>query len=315
MQGTNLRYRSKSEQLRVKFAKVFYKNWRLYVLMLPAIVMQAIFCYGPMYGVQIAFKDYRTNLGIIGSEWIGFSHFERFLSYSDMWRMIKNTLRLSLYGYVGTPITICVALMLNELKPVWFKKTVQMVSYAPHFLSTVVICSMVTLFTDRSTGVINNIIELFGGTRTNFLADPKYFATLYVWSGVWQGVGWGTIIYLASLASVPQEQIEAATIDGANKIQTIWHVKLPTIRPTIIILLILSTGSIMGVSFEKTFLLKNELNAEASEVISTYTYRIGLLGSEFSYSAAIGLFNNIINIIILICVNKIAKKVGEVSIW
>ncbi len=277
--------------------------------------MHLIFCYAPMYGVQIAFKDYLTTTGIVGSPWIGLHNFRRFLNYSGMWKLFKNTLTLSLYGYVGTPITIFIALMLNELNPLWFKKTVQMVSYAPHFLSTVVVCSMLTLFTNRSGGVFNNIIAALGGERRDFLSIPEYFPSLYVWSGVWQGVGWGTIIYLAALSNVPQEQIEASQIDGANKLQTIWHVKLPTILPTIVILLILQTGSIMNVSFEKTFLLKNDLNAEKSTVISIYTYQIGLMDGKFSYSAAIGLFNNIINIFIMIIVNKAAKLIGEISIW
>ena len=298
-----------------RMLKSLSQSWELYILLLPAIAAQALFCYAPMYGVQIAFKEYITSEGIVGSEWIGLHNFIRFINYSSTWKLIRNTLRLSLYGYVGTPITIIIALMLNELEPAWYKKTIQMVSYAPHFLSTVVVCSMLTLFTDRATGVFNNIIEFFGGERKAFLAIPEMFPSLFVWSGVWQGVGWGTIIYLASLSNVPQDQIEASQIDGANKIQVIWHVKLPAILPTIVILLILSTGNIMNVSFEKTFLLKNDLNSEASNVISTYTYQIGLMEGKFSYSAAIGLFNNIINILIMIMVNKIAKAVGDMSIW
>ena len=298
-----------------KIKKAWLRSWRLYLLILPAVIATGIFCYGPMYGVQIAFKDYSTKLGIWGSPWVGLDNFVRFLKYPDTWQLLKNTLRLSLYGYVGTPITIALALMINELNVRWFKKTIQMISYAPHFLSTVVVCSMVTLFADRSTGLFNNIIELFGGTRQAWLSVPGAFGHLYTWSGVWQGVGFGTIIYLATLAGVSDEQLEAAEIDGANRLQRIWHVKLPAITPTIVILLIMSTSGLLNVSFEKVFLLKNDLNSEVSNVISTYTYELGLLQGQFSYSAAIGLFNNIFNVLILCVVNMIAKRVSEVSLW
>ncbi len=293
--------------------KSIFHDWRLYVLMLPSLVYLFIFAYIPMYGVQIAFRDFSPRKGIWGSEWVGLEYFKRFIEYPNFKFLMMNTLRIGLYSLATFPCSIIFALMLNEVRSTKFKKSVQMISYIPHFLSTVVVCSMVTLFFNQKTGVVNAIIEFLGGTRTDFLTKASYFEDIYVWSGVWQGLGFGAIIYIAALASVPMEQIEAARIDGATRLQIIWHVNIPYILPTIIIMLIFSCGGILGVGFEKILLLQNDLNLSRSQVISTY--EIGIRGGQFSYSSAIGLFNTIINVTILAIVNEIARRFGETSIW
>ncbi|MFV0398990.1 MAG: ABC transporter permease [Oscillospiraceae bacterium] len=290
-------------------------DWQLYALILPAVVYLFIFAYIPMYGVQIAFKNYRTSLGIWGSEWVGLEHFIRFITFPNFKMIMMNTLRIGLYSLATFPCAIILALMLNEVRAKKFKKTVQMITYMPYFLSTVVVCSMITLFFSEQTGVINKLIEMVGGTRTDFMTVATYFEDIYVWTGVWQGVGWGAIIYIAALAGIPSELVEAARVDGAGRLRIIWHINIPWILPTIIIMLILSCGGILGVGFEKVYLLQNSLNLSRSQVISTYVYEIGIKGTQFSYSAAIGLFNTVINVILLAIVNVVAKKTSEVSLW
>lgn len=290
-------------------------HWQLYLLLLPAFAYILIFCYGPMYGVQIAFKNYRTSLGIWSSPWVGLEHLYRFINYPDFWKIIRNTLVISLYSLATFPCSIVLALLINEIERAAFKRTVQMITYAPHFISTVVVCSMILLFLNRSTGMVNNLIVFLGLERVSFMTIPKWFPTIYVWSGVWQGVGWGTIIYLAALSGVSPEHIEAARVDGASRLQIIRHVNLPAIAPTIITMLILSCGGILSVGFEKIYLLQNPLNLDASQVISTYVYQVGLQGGQFSYSSAIGLFNTLVNIVILIMINQIVKRATGVSIW
>lgn len=309
MMGTQARGR-----LRYKL-RLAGRYWQLYLLILPLLVYLFIFNYMPIYGVQVSFKDFRTNLGIWGSPWVGLKHFVRFLEYRGFTQLLLNTLSLSLYSILTFPCPILFALMLNELRSDKYRKVVQMVSYAPHFISTVVICAMIKLFCARGTGVINNLIAALGGTRTDFLSIPAMFPHIYVWSGVWQEMGWGAIIYLAALSGVSSEIIEASLIDGANRLQVIWHIKLPTILPTVVIMLIMRCGSVLSVGFEKVFLLQNSLNLEASQTISTYVYEIGLQGGQFSYSAAIGLFNNIVNIVIPLLVNRVCKSISEIGIW
>ena len=291
------------------------RDWRLYLLMVPSLVYLIIFAYVPMYGVQIAFRNFSVRKGIWGSDWVGLEHFKRFLTYPNLKMLLFNTMGISLYGLATFPCSIIFALMINEVQNKKFKKSVQMISYIPHFLSTVVVCSMVTLFFNQRVGVVNAVIELFGGTRIDFLTEANLFNDIYVWSGVWQGLGWGAIIYVAALAGVPAELIEAARVDGATRLQVIRHVNIPHIMPTIVIQLIFSCGGILSVGYEKILLLQNDLNLSKSQVISTYTYEIGIEGGQFSYSTAIGLFNTIVNVSILGIVNWIAKKVGETSIW
>jgi putative aldouronate transport system permease protein len=269
-----------------------------------------------MYGVQIAFKDFLPGVGIWGSPWVGFDHFERFFNSYYFERLITNTVSISVYSIlVGIPAPIILALMFNELRSKRFKTVAQTISYAPHFISVVVIVGMILFFLSPSNGVIPAILERLGVEPKNFLADPGSFWHIFVWSGVWQGIGWSSLIYTAAMSGIPPEQYEAAYIDGANKFQRIWHVTLPGILPTIVILSILSVGGIMSVGHEKILLLQNDLNLEKSEVISTYVYKAGIQSAQYSFSAAIGLFNNIINFTILVIVNAIARRVNETSLW
>ncbi len=291
------------------------RKWQLYLLILPAIVSVFIFHYIPIYGVQIAFKNFRSSKGILGSEWVGFKHFARFLAYPDFWKILWNTVRISLYALATFPCPVILALMMNELNSERYKKFMQMVTFAPHFISTVVVCSMVLLFFDRSQGLVNNVIAALGGERYDFVSSTRYFSSLYVWSGVWQNLGWNAIIYIAALSSVSPELIEAARVDGATRLQIVRYVNFPAILPTVITMLILSAGSLLNVGFEKIYLLQNPLNMEASRVISTYVYEIGLQGGQFSYSTAIGLFNNVVNIVVIILVNGISKRVTRVALW
>lgn len=298
-----------------KMKKKFKYNWQLYVLLLPAVIYVIIFNYQPMYGIQIAFRDFKVKAGIWKSEWVGLEHFIRFINYPNFWLMMKNTLVLGLYGFATFPISIIFALLLDETKNLKFKKTVQMITYMPYFLSTVVVVAMLSLFCDVDSGIINMLVEFFGGQRQDFMTSPEHFPSLYVWSGVWQGFGWGAIIYTAALSGVSSELIEAARIDGANRLKIIWHVKLPAIMPTIVIMLIFSCGGILNVGFEKIFLMQNALNTSVTTVFSTYTYEIGLRGGQFSYSTAVSLFNTVVNLVILTIVNTVAKKTTEIGIW
>lgn len=310
MSDISLRTRKRRRMLRQ-----ILTDWQLYLLVLPAVVYIFLFNYMPMYGVQIAFRNFRPSKGIWGSQWVGLQFFIKFVKYPHFSKIVLNTLWISLYGMATFPLSIILALILNELNNEKFKKIVQMITYAPHFISTVVLCSMITLFLNKDSGMINNIISAFGGKRQAFLEIPACFSTIYVWSGVWQGIGWGTIIYISALAGVPMEQVEAARIDGASRFQIILHVNVPTIMPTIVIMLIMSCGSVLSVGFDKVYLLQNPLNMDASNVISTYVYELGLLNGQFSYSAAIGLFNTIVNVVMLLIVNAIARRVSEISLW
>ena len=289
--------------------------WQLYLLILPAVISVFIFHYMPIYGLQIAFRNYRPSKGIWGSDWVDMKWFIKFFEYPDFWKIIRNTLTISLYSISTFPCAVILALMLNEVSSAKYKRYVQMITYAPHFVSTVIVCSMVIVFTQYSNGVINNITNLLGLGRHDIITVPEYFSTVYVVSGLWQNLGWDAIIYLAALASVSPELIEAARIDGANRLQIIWHVTLPCILPTVVTMLILSTGKVLSVGFEKIFLLQNSLNLDASRVISTYVYEIGIESGQFSYSAAIGLFNNVINVICIIIVNTISRKITSVGLW
>ncbi|ALS26507.1 sugar ABC transporter permease [Paenibacillus sp. 32O-W] len=296
--------------------KSMRKNWDLYVLIVPVIVYYIMFHYVPMYGVQIAFKNFIASKGITDSPWVGFKHFERFFNSYYFERLILNTLEIGLYELiVGFPIPILLALMINEVRSKYFRKTVQTVTYAPHFLSTVVLVGMLFIFLDPQSGFINMLIRMFGGEPVSFLTEPAWFKTLYVFSGVWQQMGWSSIIYLAALTGIDPQLHEAAKVDGASRLKRIWHINLPGIMPTIIILLIMNVGSVMAVGFEKVFLMQNDLNRESSDVIATYVYRSGIVGAQYSFSAAIGLFNSVVNFILLVTVNFIARKVGQTSLW
>jgi putative aldouronate transport system permease protein len=298
------------------FRRTFRKNWELYLLITPVVLYFFIFDYLPMYGIQIAFKNFVAAKGIWASEWIGFDHFERFFKSFYFDRLILNTLGISLYQLaIGFPIPLILALLLNEVGNRHFKRFVQTVTYAPHFLSTVVMVGLIIIFLSPQNGIINHLITFFGGERISFMTEPEWFKSIYVFSGVWQGMGWSSIIYLAALAGIDPTLHEAAKVDGASRLQRIWKINLPGIMPTVVILLILNVGQIMGVGFEKIYLMQNDLNIESSEVISTYVYTQGILGAQYSFSAAVGLFNSLVNLVLLVLVNRIAKKVNETSLW
>lgn len=299
-----------------RLAKNIRKNWILYLMILPPVIYYLVFSYGPMYGIQLAFKNYQTKKGIWGSPWVGLDHFRRFFKSYNFGLLIKNTIGISLYSLlVGFPIPIIFALMLNYIKNKRLQKSVQMVSYAPYFISTVVMCGMIVIFLDQDTGVVNALRNFFGLESINFLADPKKFKSIFVWTGVWQGMGWSSIIYISALSGVDYQLHEAAIVDGASKIKRMWHVDLPSIKPTIVMLLILQMGSLMSVGFEKVFLLQNTLNKQSASVISTYVYEVGLLNSDYGYSTAIDLFNSVINLVLIVAANQICKKVADESLF
>ncbi|MBB6729838.1 ABC transporter permease [Cohnella zeiphila] len=296
--------------------KRIVRNWELYLFIAPAFFYFLIFCYEPMYGVQIAFKTFIPTKGIAGSPWIGFDHFDRFFHSYYFWDLIWNTLGISLYELaVGFPIPIVLALAFNEIRTGFFKRLAQTVTYAPHFISVVVMAGMIISFLSPSTGIVVHLIEGLGLPAPDFLTDPRWFKTMYVFSGVWQSAGWGTIIYLAALSGVDPGLHEAAIIDGATRFQRIRHINVPTLLPTMTVLLILNMGSLFGVGFEKILLLQNPLNMESSDVISTFVYRSGLVDAQYSFSAAVGLFNSVINAILLVAVNQIVRRTSENSLW
>jgi len=302
----------------VKWKKMFTdikRDRQYYLLILPAIVLVLIFEYGPMYGVQIAFKDYKMSLGVMGSKWVGFRYFKDFFSGFYFWRLIRNTFAVSIYSIVvGFPIPIIVALIINELKG-GFKKFTQTVLYAPHFISVVVLVGMMSSMLSPSMGVVNTFLNKMGIESIYFMGEAKYFRHLFVWSGVWQGMGWSAIVYIAALSSVDPALHEAASIDGATRLQRIININIPTIMPTIIIMLILRIGSIASVGYEKVFLLMNDMNVEVAEVISTYVYKRGIVNSNYSFSAAVGLLNNVVNMSMILISNAIARKTSETSLF
>lgn len=299
-----------------KLQMIVRKNWELYLLLIPTILFFMIFRYYPMYGAQIAFRNFKITKGIWGSDWVGWKHFIRFVEGPYFKEILKNTLTLSLYSLlVSTPLPIIFAILLNYCKNKRFAKILQTVSYAPHFISTVVMVTLIQMFFSPQNGVVNAIIQAFGGEKFNFMASPEAFPHLYVWTGIWQSLGWSSIIYIGALAGVSPELHEAAIVDGATIVQRIWHVDIPGILPTIIILLIMNTGNILSVGFEKVYLMSNSLNSSAAEVISTYTYKMGMQQAQYSFSTAVGLFNSVINFTILVIVNQIARKTSESSIF
>ncbi len=294
------------------------KCWQLYALFLLPLIYVIVFKYVPMYGAQIAFKDYKFTLGINASPWAGFKHFHRFFNSHEFWNLMSNTLGISIYNLVaGFPFPIILAILLNYARSDRFKKTVQMVTYAPYFISTVVMVSMVLQFLSPRVGIINVVREALGLERINFMGVPDYFKSIYVWSGIWQGTGYGAIVYLAALAGIDPSLHEAAIVDGANKVQRIRHIDIPGILPTAVILLILNTGQILNTGFEKILLMQNPMNMRTSEVIDTFVYQVGLASQtvNYSYPTAVGLFKSVVSLFLIIIVNKIAKRLGGSSLW
>lgn len=300
----------------------FGRNHTLYLMILPVVVYYVIFSYLPMSGVLMAFKDYRSVLGqsflqnLIQSEWVGFKNFQQFFSSINFWKVLRNTINISLQSIiVGFPAPIILALLLNELRSVKYKKVLQTVTYLPHFISLVVVCGMIRAFT-ADNGIVTWFVSLITGQEPqNMLLQSKYFVPILVWSDVWQGVGWGSIIYMSALAGVSEELYEAASIDGAGRLKLVWHVTLPSILPTIAIMLILRLGSVLSVGYEKILLLYNDLTKDVGEIISTYVYQKGLLDRDYSYSTSINLFQSVVNIIFLVTANKITGRLTETSLW
>lgn len=292
------------------------RHWQLYLILLPPLLYFLVFRYIPMINAVIAFKEYNVLKGIWGSPWVGLKYFEMFFQNPVFWTLLKNTLGLSLYALVvGFPIPIILAVCLNEVKDGFFKRSVQMVTYAPYFISTVVMVSMIILMLSPRLGVVNLIIQKLGMEPVNFLGRPDLFPSVYVWSGVWQYSGYSAIVYLAALAGVDPQLYEAAKMDGASRLQKIFYIDLPGILPVIVIILILNVGNLLGIGFEKVYLMQNPLNLGASEIIATYVYKIGLLNANYSFATAVGLFNSVVNMILLVLVNAFAKRVSETSLW
>ncbi len=295
--------------------KQFKKSIPLYVLLLPSIVLLICFTYIPMYGIIISFKDYSPVLGMWGSPWVGFKHFIQFFNSYQFELTIKNTLSISIYSIlVGFPLPIALAILCNQMRAGMFKKVFQVTTYLPHFISTMVMCGMILLFLSPSSGLMANLLSLVGIEMPNVLAKPLFFSSIYVWSDVWQHVGWDSIIYLAALSAINPTYYEAATMDGATRMQKILHIDIPLLLPTAMILLILRAGGILSVGFEKVLLLQNPLNLTGSEVISTYVYKMGLQNFQYSLSTAIGLFNTVVNVIVLLFVNWLSKRMTKTSL-
>lgn len=291
------------------------KHWEFYLLLLPGIIITIIYKYIPIYGVQIAFRDYNAMDGFFGSSWVGLEWFERFFSSYNSVRMIRNTVLLSLYSILWTfPIPIILALLINQVKQKKFQKVAQTVLYAPHFISIMILCGMLKIFLSPYGGLVNVIAQFFGASEPiNFIDSAAAFRTIYIASSIWQDAGWGTIIYVATLSSVDASLHEAAKVDGATTLQRILHIDIPELVPVIVIQLIMSFGNLMNVGFEKAFLLQTSLNKETSEIIATYVYEQGMLKSMYSFSTAVGLFNTVVNIVLLFVVSKICKKLSNVS--
>jgi len=297
------------------FIRRVKKNKYLYLLFFLPFCYYIIFHYWPMYGIIIAFKDYNIVKGIIGSPWVGFEHFKKFLFDPYFWKLVRNTLLINIYGLIWSfPAPIILALLLNEVRNQKFKRFVQSVSYLPHFISTVVVCGMIVNFLSTD-GLINNLLGSFGIKPIQFLMLPEWFRTIYIGSGIWQGVGWGSIIYLAALSAVDEELYEAAIIDGANRWKQLIHITIPSIKPTISVMLIMNLGRLMSIGFEKIILLYTGPTYETADVISTYVYRRGLLGSDFSYATAVSLFQSLVGLILLYSANRVSKSIGETSLW
>ncbi len=297
--------------------KKMANSWQLYLLIALPTTFLIIFNYIPMIWVQVAFRNYNPLQGVWGSPWIGAQEFTQFFQSPYFWPVIQNTLVLGVYTLVvGTPATIILALLLNEVKHMWFKKTVQTVTFLPYFISTVVLIGMLNIFLAPSAGFYGQAASFLGNQNPpDLLGNPGAFASIYVWSGIWQATGYGAVIYLAALASVNPSLYEAARIDGASRWRLMIHIDLPALRPTIVVLAILSAGSIMAVGFEKVYLMQNPLNLSASEVINTYVYKIGLVNADFSFSSAVGLFNSTVNFVLILLVNFVARRVSDTSLF
>ena len=292
------------------------KNWQLYVMLLLPVAYIIIFAYVPMGGVMIAFKDYRIKKGVWGSPWVGLQHFVNFFNTPNFPMLLRNTLILSVYSLLASfPFPILLALAINECRSRRYRKFVQMTTYAPYFISTVVLVGMMSNFFSLRTGFVNSVAKLLGARQLNYMGVSSLFRHMYVWSGVWQSAGYSAVIYIAALASVDESLVEAALMDGAGRLKRIWHIDIPTIMPTIVIQLILAVGGIMAIGFEKVYLMQNPVNLDVSEIISTFVYKRGMTQFQYSYASAVGLFNSVVNLILIVVANTFASRVGSTSLF
>jgi putative aldouronate transport system permease protein len=297
-------------------SRIGRNDWQLWILLLPALAYFFVFCYLPMYGIQIAFRDYRAVNGILGSKWVGFKHFKDFFNAYYFTRLLSNTLLLNIYGLLWTfPVPILMAILINQLERPLFKRFVQTAIYVPHFISTVVMAGMLYLFLSPTNGMINKFIEIAGGAPIFFMAEPAWFRPLFIGTEIWQHAGWNTILYIATLTGIDPELYEAATVDGANKRQKIWHIDIPHLMPIAVMMLILSCGRLLVSNTDKALLMKTPANSVYADIIGIYVYEMGLGKAQFSYTAAIGLFTNVINFIMIMTVNSISKKLNETSLF
>lgn len=306
-------YVQKKSKGRYRLSKTELQFWIIVAVPLLYILL---YCYVPMGGIILAFKDYSIRKGIWGSEWVGLRYFRQFLTSPSSLNVIKNTLILGIYSLVVTfPLPIVLAIMLNEMRSLKYKKFIQMVTYAPYFISTVVFVGMLMQLFSQRTGIVNVLLKKIGMDPVNFLGNSSCFRSLYVWSGLWQGAGYSSIMYIAALAGVDPQLQEAAIIDGASKMQRIWHVDLPEIRPTIVTCLIFSCAGAIAIGFDKVYLMQNSLNANVSEVIATFVYKVGLVNSDIGFSTAAGLFQSLVSFLILVTANKICRKLLDIGLW
>ena len=306
----------KKDNVLTRTLKSLNRTKYLQMLLLPGLIYYIIFHYKPMYGIIIAFKDFSIKKGLMGSPWVGLKHFRDFFSYIEFQRVFVNTIILNVYTLIfAFPMPIIFAVLLNELHNLHYKKFVQTVSYLPHFISTVSIVGMLHMLLSPNNGIVNNIIKALGGSPIYFMAETSWFRPIYVFSEIWQNIGWDAIIYIAALANVDQQLYEAAVIDGASRVKQIWHVSLPGIRPTIIIMLIMRMGSMMSSNTDKVLLMQNPMTYDVSDIIGTYVYRLGIKQAQYSYSTAVGFFNSIINVLFLVVGNSISRRFGESSLW
>ncbi len=311
-----MNHMSSTKKSKKQIIKRALSQWQLYALLLPGLICLILFHYVPMYGVSIAFKNLRIGDSLFGGEWVGFMHFERLFTSPKFFTLLKNTLLLSLTQLVVTwPMPIVFALLVHNCISIKIKKITQTFSYMPHLLATVVVVTIIELFVNQETGLINIVTENLGFKAIDFLGEEKWFLPVYIISGIWQTMGSSAVIYIAALSAVDVELIEAATIDGANKLQRMWHIDIPTILPTIVTLTIINFGKVLNVGYEKVLLLQNDLNISVSEIISTYVYKRGLISTDYSYSAAISLFNNVVGLILVIVSNYMAKKATDTSLF
>ena len=288
----------------------------LYLLIIPVMIYILIFKYGPMYGIVMAFKDYKIGDGIWGSAWVGMKHFQALFNSYDFYRVLRNSLLLNVYSVIFQfPVPIILALLLNEVKSTYFKKPVQSILYLPHFLSWVILAGIIIQMLSPSTGIINSIIKFFGGDPIYFMSSKSWWLVVFIVSGIWKESGWGTIIYLAAISGVDSQLYEAAQIDGAGKLRQVWHITMPAIKPTIVILLVMRMGSMMDVGFDQIYMLSNDYVREIADVFSTYIYRMGIENIRYSYTTAIGLFQSVVNLILLAGTNWVAHRLGEQGIW